>query len=93
MLFRSAVFGATAVGWNGVFMAEVARQAPPDRIGLATGGCMMMTFSSILVGPAAFGAISVAAGSYATTFLAVAGVAAIGAASLVAAGRARRQGR
>ncbi len=83
-----ALFGATAVGWNGVFMAEVARQAPPDRIGIATGGCMMITFSSIIFGPAAFGAISVATGSYATTFLAVACVAAAGGASLVAARRA-----
>lgn len=85
-----ALFGATAVGWNGVFMAEVARQAPPDRIGMATGGCMMMTFSSIIFGPAAFGAISVATGSYATTFLVVACVAAVGGVSLVAARHAAR---
>ena len=85
-----ALFGSTAVGWNGVFMAEVARQAPPDRIGVATGGCMMLTFSSIIFGPAAFGAISVATGSYATTYLAVAGVAAMGAVSLGVARRAAR---
>ncbi len=85
-----ALFGATAVGWNGVFMAEVARQAPPDRIGMATGGCMMLTFSSIIFGPAAFGAISVAVGSYARTYLAVACVAVLGAASLVAARRVAR---
>lgn len=82
-----ALFGSTAVGWNGVFMAEVARQAPPDRIGVATGGCMMMTFSSIIFGPAAFGAVSVAIGSFARTYLAVAAVAALGAASLLAARR------
>ncbi|WP_374449331.1 MFS transporter [Stella sp.] len=85
-----ALFGSTAVGWNGVFMAEVARQAPPDRIGIATGGCMMLTFSSIIFGPAAFGAVSVAIGSFATTYLAVAAVAALGAASLVLARRAAR---
>ena len=71
-------------------MAEVARQAPPDRIGMATGGCMMLTFSSIIFGPAAFGAISVAVGSYARTYLAVACVAVLGAASLVAARRVAR---
>ncbi|MGE0719162.1 MAG: MFS transporter, partial [Alphaproteobacteria bacterium] len=50
-----ATFGVTAVGWNGVYMAEVARRAPPDRIGTATGGSMMLTFSGIIFGPAAFG--------------------------------------
>ncbi|BBK35432.1 MFS transporter [Allostella sp. ATCC 35155] len=85
-----ALFGSTAVGWNGVFMAEVARQAPPDRIGVATGGCMMMTFSSIIFGPAAFGAASVAIGSFARTYLAVAVIAGFGAVSLVAARRVAR---
>ena len=40
----AAVFGATAVGWNGVFLAEVARLAPQDRIGEATGGLPVLHF-------------------------------------------------
>ncbi|BBK33726.1 MFS transporter [Allostella humosa] len=87
-----ALFGSTAVGWNGVFMAEVARQAPPDRIGVATGGCMMLTFSSIIFGPALFGIVSVAIGSYALTYLVVAGVASLGGLSLVVARRVARAG-
>ncbi|MGE0714263.1 MAG: MFS transporter, partial [Alphaproteobacteria bacterium] len=77
-------------GWNGVYMAEVARRAPPDRIGTATGGSMMLTFSGIIFGPAAFGTISAAAGSYAATFSIVALIAAAGAGSLLAARRAAR---
>ncbi|MCC7274903.1 MAG: MFS transporter [Alphaproteobacteria bacterium] len=86
-----ATFGATAVGWNGVYMAEVARQAPPDRIGTATGGSMMLTFSGIIFGPASFGTISAATGSYARTFGIVAVIAGLGAVSLLAARRAARR--
>jgi MFS family permease len=32
------VFGASATGWNGVFLAEVARQAPAGQASIATGG-------------------------------------------------------
>ena len=82
------LFGATSVGWNGVFMAEVARQAPPDKVGMVTGGVMVMTFSCIIVGPAAFGIISTALGSYALTYAIVGIVTAAGGFSLIAARRA-----
>ena len=32
------LYGATAVGWNGVYLAEVARLAPEGRIATVTGG-------------------------------------------------------
>src|SRR3972149_102868 len=36
MLFAfAALFGATAVGWNGVYLAEVARLVPPATISAA----------------------------------------------------------
>lgn len=49
------VFGATAIGWNGVFLAEVARQAPQGQAGLATGGTLGFTFLGVLCGPPLFG--------------------------------------
>ena len=46
-------FGATAVGWNGVFLAEIASLAPRDRIGDATGGSAFFTFLGVVVDAAA----------------------------------------
>ena len=67
-----AVYGASAVGWNGVFLAEVARTAPPGEVGVVTGGVMLFTFSGALLGPLAFGAILGLTGSYALGFLFIA---------------------
>ena len=66
------VFGASAIGWNGVYLAEVARQAPAGMASLATGGTLAITFLGVVLGPAAFGALSGAAGSYRAGFAALA---------------------
>ena len=58
------VFGASATGWNGVYLAEVARRAPPGMAGIATGGTLAITFLGVVLGPPLFGAVSAAAGSY-----------------------------
>ena len=63
-----AVYGASAIGWNGVYMAEVARLAPPGKVGLLTGGSLLFTFSGALTGPPLFGAILGFSGSYALGF-------------------------
>lgn len=62
-LFAS-VFGATAVGWNGVYLAEVARLAPAGRISEATGGCLFFTFLGVVVTPPAFNAALALSASY-----------------------------
>ncbi len=62
------VFGASAVGWNGVYLAEVARQAPPGQASLATGGTLAFTFFGVVVGPPIFGAVSAWTGTYRTGF-------------------------
>jgi MFS family permease len=67
-----ALFGACAIGWNGVYLAEVAREAPPGQASIATGGTLAITFLGVVAGPPAFGALSGAAGSYRIGFLAVA---------------------
>jgi predicted MFS family arabinose efflux permease len=59
-----AVFGACAVGWNGVYLAEVARQAPAGQTGVATGGTLAVTFMGVVVGPPLFGAVAAFSGSY-----------------------------
>jgi MFS family permease len=50
---------ATAVGffgasWNGIYMAEVARLSPPDRVADATSGSTMFTFIGYVAGPSLF---------------------------------------
>ena len=62
------VFGASAIGWNGLFLAEVARLSPPGKVSIATSGAMVWNFAGILTGPALFAMIVRASGSYTQTF-------------------------
>ena len=62
------VFGASAIGWNGVYLAEVARQAPPGLAGAATGGTLMFTYFGNVAGPLLFGAIAEGSGSFAVAY-------------------------
>jgi MFS family permease len=66
------VFGASAIGWNGVYLAEVARQSPPGMAALATGGTLAITFLGNVLGPPLFGGLSGAFGSYRASFVALA---------------------
>lgn len=50
-----AWFGATAISWNGVYLAEVARRAPQGRAVEATGGALAVTYFGVLVSPPLFG--------------------------------------
>ncbi len=65
LLFTFAsLFGATAVGWNGVFLAEVARIAPQGMVSQATGGCLFFTFLGVVVTPLIFNLVLALGGSY-----------------------------
>ena len=66
----AAAFGATAVGWNGVYLAEVAHLAPPGQIGAATGGCLFFTFLGVVVAPPLFHLMLFLSGSYAAAYAA-----------------------
>ena len=70
VLFLSALFGASAVGWNGVYLAEVARRAPPGRVGALTGGTQFFTFIGALAAPPLFGFVAGLAGGYGKAYLA-----------------------
>ncbi len=68
-LFAFAMaYGATAVGWNGVFLAEVARLAPRDRVSDATGGSAFFTFLGVVVTPPLFHLVLTATSSYGATY-------------------------
>ena len=90
LLFLFAVaFGATAVGWNGVFLAEVAHIAPPGQTSQATGGCMFFTFLGVVVSPPLFSQALAFGGSYAGAY-AVFGVPALLAGAWLLAVRAKQ---
>ena len=63
------VAGATAVGWNGVYLGEVARRCQPGEVGEATAAVLVLTYMGVLVGPALFSLIVWLSGSYAVGFL------------------------
>jgi len=69
-----AAYGATAVGWNGVYLSEVARVVPPDQAAAATGGSLAMTYSGVVVLPLLFWAILAISDSYPAAFGAIAAV-------------------
>jgi citrate lyase subunit beta/citryl-CoA lyase len=62
-------FGASAVGWNGVFLAEVARRAPPGKAAQATGGTLAFIYLGIVFWLPVFGLIADKAGSHQTSYL------------------------
>ena len=65
-------FGLTASGWNGLFLAEVARLAPEGRVSEATGGVLITSFAGLVVGPPLFGLMVAWSNSYVPGFLTMA---------------------
>jgi len=68
VVILGALFGASAVGWNGVYLAEVARKAPPGMAGMATGGTLFFTFFGGVVAPPLFGGIAGVGHRYALAY-------------------------
>jgi hypothetical protein len=68
-LFAFAIaLGATAVGWNGVFLAELTRLAPSGRIGDVTGGSSFFTFLGVVATPPLFHLVLTLTSSYGLTY-------------------------
>jgi MFS family permease len=70
MLAVCAVFGGTAIGWNGVQLSQVARHAPHGQAGSVTGAAGFITFTGVVVGPPLFALLAGATGSYRVGFAA-----------------------
>jgi len=62
------VFGASAIGWNGVYLAEIARQAPKGQASVATGGTLCITFLGVVLGPPFFGLVAGSVNSYGLSY-------------------------
>jgi MFS family permease len=65
----AALVGATAIGWNGVHMAELARVAPLALVGDVTSAASFFGFVGSICGPLAFMLIVTWSGSYDLAFL------------------------
>lgn len=72
------VLGSTASGWNGAFLAEVARLTPRETISVATGGALVFVNTGKAIGPIAFANAYLLTGSYQLGFVLLALPAAIG---------------
>jgi len=64
----AVAMGATAVGWNGVLLAEAARIAPAGRVGAATAALGVVFGAAMLVAPSVFSALVAWTGGYAAGF-------------------------
>jgi MFS family permease len=62
------IAGFTSTSWNGVYLAEVARLAPPGKIGEATSGSTILVFAGYLSAPIVFTFALPYAGSYGACF-------------------------
>jgi predicted MFS family arabinose efflux permease len=82
------LLGATASGWNGVFLAEIIRDVRPAEVGLATSGSMMFAYMGTVLGPSLFGGLGSAVG-FPKAYLAMGAVVVLGG-ILGAFGRAGR---
>lgn len=82
------LLGATAVGWNGVYLSELARLSPAHAVGAVTGSAMCVTFAGVVMGPAAFSALHDWVGGYGRSYWLLAALALAGGGLIAAARRA-----
>ncbi|MEP6998226.1 MAG: MFS transporter [Betaproteobacteria bacterium] len=69
LLAVAAFFGATAIGWNGVQLSQVARHAPLGQAGAVTGASGFITFAGVVSGPPLFALLAALTDGYRTGFI------------------------
>ena len=62
----------TAMGWNGVYFAELARRTAPGELATVAGATQFITFFGSMAGPVVFGEILRHGGSYSMAYLVLA---------------------
>jgi len=83
----AAAYGASAIGWNGVQLSEVARLAPKGDAAKITGASGFITFFGVVVGPPIFALLAGVTGSYRAGFAIFSVISACAALALVRPGR------
>lgn len=68
VLVLLVLYGASAIGWNGVYLATVARLVPKEQAAAATAGSLFFTYLGVVVGPPVFGLVGSATGSLGLAF-------------------------
>ena len=66
------VWGGSAVAWNGVFLAEIARLAPQGKVAGMTSGAQAVFFTGSLIGTPVFGAIADVVGGFGPCYMVLA---------------------
>lgn len=79
----ASVFGAATLGWNGVYIAELARVAPQGKVAMATGASLSCAYLGAVTVPPVFAWILSLGGGYAAGYLMLAALAAAGVVSLI----------
>lgn len=68
LYFSAALVGFTAIGWNGVHIAELARVAPLHLVSSVTSASSLFGFVASVCGPLVFMTIVAGGGGYAVAF-------------------------
>lgn len=68
----AALAGFVAASWNGIYLAEVARMVPRDRVADATSGSTLFTFLGYVAGPALFALLVKTSGGWGVPMVAIA---------------------
>ena len=71
VLSLATVLGGTAIGWNGVQLAELARHAPEGGAGAVTAAASVITFAGVVAGPPSFAALAAVTAGYRSGFVAL----------------------
>jgi len=87
LLPLAALYGWSAIGWNGVQLSELARRAPPGMAAAVTGASGFITFGGVMAGPMLFAALATA-GGFRAAFGACAAISGISAFALLLRARA-----
>jgi predicted MFS family arabinose efflux permease len=75
--------GATTMGWNGVFFAQLLRTVPREDLVASSGGTQFFIFFGGMLGPVLFSALVQQGGSHALGYLCLAGVTALAALAML----------
>ena len=74
--------GLTASGWNGIYLAEVARLSPKGEVGRVTGASFLCSSAGLILGPLLFSLVA-RSSHYGLAYVMTAGFSAIGVAALL----------